>query len=120
MRWGPQAHPTWALFARRQGRRDRLDHNRIVAVSQRARVQEDLIVLNPCEDRRLVLPQALAMEVLPLLDSTSETRRIVYGKVSSVGMIGSGARSARAPWPISRRAGPRMGFVSPTEKGGKL
>ena len=28
--------------------------------------------------------------------------------------------SARHPWPISRRPGPRMGFTSPTENGGKL
>ena len=34
--------------------------------------------------------------------------RIVYGKSSSAGMTGSSARSASAPWPMSRRFGPRM------------
>ena len=67
-----------------------------------------------------VLPQTLAMEVLPLLESTSDTRRIVYGKSSSLGITASSARSAKAPWPTSRRPGPRMIRASPTEYGGKL
>ena len=33
---------------------------------------------------------------------------------------GARARSARAPWPISRRPGPRMKPASPTLKGGNL
>ena len=32
----------------------------------------------------------------------------------------NGKRSARAPWPISLLPGPRIGFTSPTENGGKL
>ena len=35
-------------------------------------------------------------------------------------MTGTSARSASAPWPMSRRLGPRMNPVSPTENGGKL
>ncbi len=36
------------------------------------------------------------------------------------GSPGASARSASAPWPMSRRFGPRMKPVSPTENGGKL
>ena len=36
------------------------------------------------------------------------------------GIIGTSARSASAPWPMSRRLGPRMKPASPTENGGKL
>ena len=46
--------------------------------------------------------------------------RIVYGNSSGVGITGSSARCASAPWPMSRRFGPRMNPVSPTEYGGKL
>ena len=67
-----------------------------------------------------VEPQTEPMELEPLDSRTSETMRIVYGKSSSAGMTGSRARSARAPWPMSRRFGPRMNPVSPTENGGKL
>ena len=74
----------------------------------------------PASNSERVPPQTLAMEVLPLLESTSETRRMVYGNSSSVGMTASMARSASAPWPTSRLPGPRRGRVSPTEKGGKL
>ena len=45
---------------------------------------------------------------------------MVYGNVSSNGITGAIAFSARAPWPISRRPGPRTGRTSPTLKGGKL
>ena len=38
----------------------------------------------------------------------SETTRIVYGNSSWLGIIGTSARSASAPWPMSRRLGPRM------------
>ena len=55
----------------------------------------------------------------PFDSSVSETTRIVYGKSSTGGMTASSARCARA-WPMSRRFGPRMKPVSPTEKGGKL
>ena len=62
-----------------------------------------------------VLPQTEAMEVEPLEDRTSDTRRSVYGKLSCAGIIGSSARSASAPCPISRRLGPRTGETSPVE-----
>ena len=50
----------------------------------------------------------------------SDTTRIVYGNSSCDGIIGTSARSASAPWPMSRRFGPRMKPASPTENGGKL
>ena len=49
-----------------------------------------------------------------------ETTRMVYGKSSGAGSTALMPRSARAPWPISRRLGPRMKRTSPTQKGGKL
>ena len=55
------------------------------------------------------------MQVEPLLLTTSETTRMMYGNSSAVGSTGSSARSASAPWPISRRPGPRIGRASPTE-----
>ena len=60
------------------------------------------------------------IEEEPLLSSTSDITRMEYGKVVSGGSIGSTARSARAPCPISRRPGPRNMRVSPTLNGGKL
>ena len=65
-------------------------------------------------------PHTVAIEELPLDSSTSETTRMVYGKSSSSGSIGDSARSASAPWPISRRDGARRNFTSPVENGGKL
>ena len=65
-------------------------------------------------------PHTLAIEDEPLDSRMSETTRIVYGKSSIDGIIGTIARSASAPWPMSRRFGPRMKPASPTEKGGKL
>jgi hypothetical protein len=67
-----------------------------------------------------VLPQTLAIEVEPFELKTSETSRMVYGNSSSLGITASSARSASAPWPISRRLGPRSRRTSPTLKGGKL
>ncbi len=67
-----------------------------------------------------VLPHTEPIDVEPFELSTSETTRIVYGNSSASGITGSSARSASAPWPISRRPGPRIGRVSPTLKGGKL
>src|SRR4030095_6685027 len=58
-----------------------------------------------------------AIEVEPLDDNASETRRMVYGNDSKLGTTGSTARSANAPWPISRRLGPRMKPASPVENG---
>ena len=41
-------------------------------------------------------------------------------QMPSAGIIGTSERSASAPWPISRRPGPRRNLTSPTENGGKL
>ena len=65
-------------------------------------------------------PQTVAWELEPLDSRMSLTTRRVYGNFSSSGMSAVSARSASAPWPISRRPGPRMKPVSPTLKGGKL
>ncbi len=67
-----------------------------------------------------VPPHTLAIDELPFDSKISLTTRIVYGKRSSSGIIRASARSASAPCPISRRPGPRSGFVSPVEYGGKL
>ena len=56
----------------------------------------------------------------PFDSSVSETIRSTYGKSSSPGIVAASARSASAPWPMSRRFGPRMKPASPTENGGKL
>ncbi len=64
--------------------------------------------------------QTEPIEEEPLDSSVSETARITYGNDSSSGTVASRARSASAPWPMSRRFGPRMKPASPTEKGGKL
>ena len=40
--------------------------------------------------------------------------------VPGVGRTGTSARSARWPWPISRRPGPRIGLFSPVLYGGML
>ena len=67
-----------------------------------------------------VEPQTEPIDDEPFDSSVSETMRIVYGKFSVVGRTASSARWASAPWPMSRRLGPRMKPVSPTLKGGKL
>ena len=73
------------------------------------------LIGTPASISASVEPQTEPCEVEPFEESTSETRRIVYGNSSTDGMTGSSARSASAPWPISRRPGPLEGFVSPTE-----
>ena len=65
-------------------------------------------------------PQTVAIDDEPFDSRISETMRIVYGKSPSSGSTGDSARSASAPWPISRRPGPRRNFTSPMQKGGKL
>jgi hypothetical protein len=50
----------------------------------------------------------------------SDTCRIAYGNSSRVGSTGRIARSASAPWPISRRFGEPTRPVSPVEYGGML
>ncbi len=67
-----------------------------------------------------VPPQTDAIDELPFDSRISDTMRIVYGNSFSPGSMRASARSARAPWPISRRPGPRSGLVSPVENGGKL
>jgi hypothetical protein len=64
--------------------------------------------------------QTEAIDEEPLDSVISETTRMVYGKASSDGITASTPRLARRPWPISRRFGPIMRPVSPTEYGGKL
>src|SRR4051794_41963690 len=63
-------------------------------------------------------PQTDAIDDDPFDSRMSDTTRIVYGKSSCDGMTGTSARSASAPWPMSRRFGPRMKPASPTENGG--
>ncbi len=60
-----------------------------------------------------VEPQTLPIELDPLELTTSETTLTVYANSSSSGITCSSERSTSAPWPMSRRLGPRMGFVSP-------
>ena len=73
------------------------------------------LIGTPASMRESVDPHTEPIEDEPFDSSVSETSRIVYGKSSSGGIIGSSARCARAPWPMSRRLGPRMNPVSPTE-----
>src|SRR3954463_3534097 len=65
-------------------------------------------------------PHTEAIEDKPLDSRMSAPTRIVYGKSSWLGIIGTSARSASAPWPMSRRLGPRMKPASPTENGGEV
>ena len=78
------------------------------------------LIGTPASMSASVEPQTEPIDEEPFDSSVSETMRIVYGKSSAGGIIGSSARWASAPWPMSRRFGPRMKPVSPTEKGGKL
>src|SRR5215467_7695896 len=65
-------------------------------------------------------PQIDAIELDPLDSVMSETILTMYGHLSSGGRIGSSARRASAPCPISRLPGEPILPVSPTENGGKL
>ena len=65
-------------------------------------------------------PQTDAIDDEPFDSKMSDTTRIVYGNSSGSGTTATSARSASAPWPMSRRFGPRMKPASPTENGGKL
>src|SRR4051795_7509244 len=60
------------------------------------------------------------IDVEPLDPIASDTCRIAYGNSSLLGSTGTSARSASAPWPISRRFGEPTRPVSPVEYGGKL
>src|ERR687894_2960161 len=65
-------------------------------------------------------PQTEAIDDDPFDSKMSETTRIVYGKSSTDGTTGTRARSASAPWPMSRRLGPPRRPASPTENGGEV
>src|SRR5512136_2705580 len=78
------------------------------------------LIGTPASISESVEPQTEAIEVEPFDDITSLTMRIVYGNSVSDGITGASARSANAPWPISRRDEPRIGLASPVEYGGKL
>ena len=78
------------------------------------------LIGTPASIRLSVAPQTEAIELEPLDSRMSETTRIVYGNRAGGGRIGATERSARAPWPISRRPGPRIGRTSPTAKLGML
>ena len=79
-----------------------------------------LRICTPASISDSVEPQTDAIDDEPFDSRMSDTTRIVYGKSSWDGIIGRRARSASAPWPMSRRLGPRMKPASPTENGGKL
>src|SRR5882757_11330745 len=68
----------------------------------------------------MVEAQTEPIEVDPLELIASDTCRIAYGNSSLPGSTGTRARSASAPWPISRRLGEPTRPVSPVEYGGKL
>src|SRR3981081_3444460 len=74
----------------------------------------------PASIRGTDAPQIVAMDDDPFDSRMSETTRLAYGQLTSVGRPAETARSARAPWPLSRRPAPRMKPTSPTENGGKL
>src|SRR3954453_5289172 len=96
------------------------------------------LIGTPASISASVDPQTDPIDDDPFDSSVSETIRSVYGNSETGGVIASSARcagagtqeaggitasSARcasAPWPMSRRFGPRMKPVSPTEYGGKL
>ena len=60
-------------------------------------------------------PHTEPIDEEPFDSSVSETSRIVYGNSSIAAGPPPSARCASAPWPMSRRFGPRMKPVSPTE-----
>ncbi len=74
----------------------------------------------PALSRASVEAQTEPIDVEPLELSASDTCRIAYGNSSRPGSTGIRARSASAPWPISRRLGEPTRPVSPVEYGGKL
>src|SRR4030081_1771787 len=74
----------------------------------------------PAFSSDMVEAQTEPIEVDPLELSASETWRMAYGNSSRFGSTGTSARSARAPWPISRRFGEPTRPVSPVEYGGEF
>ena len=65
------------------------------------------LIGTPASINASVEPQTEPIDDEPFDSSVSETIRIVYGKSPASGMIASSARCASAPWPMSRRRGPR-------------
>src|SRR5271167_4109560 len=65
-------------------------------------------------------PHTDAIDDDPFDSRMSDTILTAYGKSATGGNRFVSARSANAPWPISRRPGPRRNFTSPTENAGKL
>ena len=61
----------------------------------------------------------LAMELDPLLSVMVLSSLTVNGNSCSLGIAGARARSARFPWPTSRRLAAPTRPVAPTELGGK-
>src|ERR671927_999467 len=78
------------------------------------------LIGTPASISASVDPQTEPIDDEPFDSSVSETIRIVYGNSSTAGIIASSARCASAPWPMSRRFGPRIIPVSPTEYGGEV
>src|SRR5919201_2087823 len=78
------------------------------------------LIGTPASIRASDEPHTEAIDEEPLDSRMSDTTRIVYGKSSVLGTIGTSARSASAPCPMSRRLGPRMKPASPTENGGEV
>src|SRR5262249_56105751 len=78
------------------------------------------LIGTPASISERVEPQTEAIDVDPFDASTSETTRNVYGHSCASGTTGTNARSASAPWPISRRFGEPTRPVSPVENGGEL
>src|SRR3954467_12184537 len=83
----------------------------------------------PATGRWIGTPAFISERLEPPTDATadepfdsrmSDTTRIVYGKSSTVGTTGTSARSASAPWPMSRRFGPPRRPASPAGTGGKF
>ncbi len=74
----------------------------------------------PASIRASEAPHTEAIDEEPFDSRMSETIRIVYGNSSFGGSTASTARSASAPWPMSRREGEPKRRTSPTEKEGKL
>src|ERR1700710_1256793 len=74
----------------------------------------------PALSSDIVDAQTEPIDVEPFEPSASETWRIAYGNSSRFGRTGIRARSASAPWPISRRFGEPTRPVSPVEYGGEV
>src|SRR3979490_797699 len=78
------------------------------------------LIGTPASISASVEPQTEPSDDGPCDSRVSDTMRIVYGNSVAGGIIASRARCASAPWPMSRRFGPRMKPVSPTENGGEV